>query len=396
MNIFYFSIVGNRIYLNPASSRWTILNYHSASNWRKIIRSVLTLNIISSLFKQRICSDELQFVRSPFLSCFDYLCLLTLPVVVVLLGFSYFSSATPPDLVMLIRCDIWFEIPSFTHPLEVVMLFGLIYGLKFLPLLTPLRGSNAVRFDIWFEIPSFTHPLEVVLLIRFVIWFEIPSFTHPLEVVTLFGLLYGLKFLPLLTPLEVVMLIQFDIWFEIPSFTHPLEVVMLFGLLYGLKFLHLLTPLEVVMLIRFDIWFEIPSFTHPPRGSNAVRFVIWFEIPSFTHPLEVVMLFGPENFEGDYYCHSLYILLEFKAFQKKYFLKLQVFQGLGIGFPSRSSNLYDPAPAGDITLYGPSQFGPSFPSFGLRVFAITFLRTKSPIRNTLWLMFLSCSLFIRC
>ena len=89
------------------------------------------------------------------------------------------------------------------------------------------------------------------MLIQCDIWFEIPSFTHPLEVVMLFGLLYGLKFLPLLT---------------------PLEVVMLFGLLYGLKFLPLLTPLELVMFIRFDIWFEIPSFTHPPRGSNAVRF----------------------------------------------------------------------------------------------------------------------------
>ena len=44
------------------------------------------------------------------------------------------------------------------------------------------------------------------------------------------------------------MLFGFDIWFEIPSFTHPLEVVMLFGLVYGLKFLPLLTLLEVVML----------------------------------------------------------------------------------------------------------------------------------------------------
>jgi hypothetical protein len=43
----------------------------------------------------------------------------------------------------------------------------------------------------------------------------------------LFGLIYGLKFLPLLT---------------------PLEVVMLFSLIYGLKFLPLLTPREVVML----------------------------------------------------------------------------------------------------------------------------------------------------
>jgi hypothetical protein len=59
---------------------------------------------------------------------------------------------------------------------------------------------------------------------------------------------------------------------------------MLFGLIYGLKFLHLLTPPEVVMFVRIDIQFEIPSFTHPPRGSNVVRFDIWFEIPSFTHP----------------------------------------------------------------------------------------------------------------
>ena len=40
---------------------------------------------------------------------------------------------------------------------------------------------------------------------------------------------------------------------EIPSFTHPLEVVMLFGLIYGLKFLPLLTPLEVVRLFGPEI-----------------------------------------------------------------------------------------------------------------------------------------------
>jgi hypothetical protein len=95
------------------------------------------------------------------------------------LVFAIFPSVTPPEVVMLVQFDIWFEIPSFTHPLEVVMLSDLIYGLKFLPLLTPLRGSNVIRFVIWFEIPSITHPLEVVML---------------------FGLIYGLKFLPLLTP----------------------------------------------------------------------------------------------------------------------------------------------------------------------------------------------------
>ena len=36
-------------------------------------------------------------------------------------------------------------------------------------------------FVIRFEIPSFTHPLEVVMLFGFVIRFEIPSFTHPLR-----------------------------------------------------------------------------------------------------------------------------------------------------------------------------------------------------------------------
>jgi hypothetical protein len=50
------------------------------------------------------------------------------------------------------------------------------------------------------EIPSFTHPPRGSNVIRIDIRFEIPSFTHPLEVVMLFGLIYGLKFLPLLTP----------------------------------------------------------------------------------------------------------------------------------------------------------------------------------------------------
>ena len=35
------------------------------------------------------------------------------------------------------------EMPSFTHP---------------------PRGSNFVRIEIWFEMSSFTHPLEVVML----------------------------------------------------------------------------------------------------------------------------------------------------------------------------------------------------------------------------------------
>ena len=153
-----FSMVENRIYLNPTSSRWTILNYHSAPNWKKIICSVLTLNIISSLFKQRICSDELQFVRSPCLSCFDFLCLLTLPVAVVLLGFCYFS---------------------FSYPSRSSNAYSVWYMVWNSFLYSPPRGSNTVRFDIWFEIPSFTHLLEVVML---------------------FGLLYGLKFLPLFTP----------------------------------------------------------------------------------------------------------------------------------------------------------------------------------------------------
>ena len=59
------------------------------------------------------------------------------------------------------------------------------------------------------------------MFIRFDIWFEIPASTHPLEEVVLFDLIYGLKFLPLLT---------------------PLEVVVLFSLIYGLQFLPLLTP----------------------------------------------------------------------------------------------------------------------------------------------------------
>ena len=53
---------------------------------------------------------------------------------------------------------------------------------------------------IFFEIPSVTHPRRGSGVIRFDIRFEIPFSTHPLEVVVLFGLIYSLKFLPLLTP----------------------------------------------------------------------------------------------------------------------------------------------------------------------------------------------------
>ncbi len=91
------------------------------------------------------------------------------------------------------------------------MLFGLIYGLKFLPLLTPLEIVVFIRFDIWFEMPSSTHSPRGSSVIRFEIWFEMPSSTHPPEVVVLFGLIYGLKCLPLLPPLEVVMLFGFEI-----------------------------------------------------------------------------------------------------------------------------------------------------------------------------------------
>jgi hypothetical protein len=70
-----------------------------------------------------------------------------------------------------------------------------------------------------------------------------------------------------------------------------------------------------------------------------VRIDIRFEILSFTHPLEVVMLFGPENSKVITITTVYTFYLNLKLFQKKYFLKLQVFQGLGIGFPSRSSNL---------------------------------------------------------
>jgi hypothetical protein len=62
-----------------------------------------------------------------------FLFLLVLPIEVVLLGFAPFS---------------------FSHPLEVVI-FSI---LKLSSFTHPLRGSNVVRFDIWFEIPSFTHP----------------------------------------------------------------------------------------------------------------------------------------------------------------------------------------------------------------------------------------------
>jgi hypothetical protein len=70
-----------------------------------------------------------------------------------------------------------------------------------------------------------------------------------------------------------------------------------------------------------------------------VRIDIRFEISSFTHLLEVVMLFGPKNSKVNTVAAVYTFYLNLKLFQKKYFLKLQVFQSLGIGFPSRSSNL---------------------------------------------------------
>ena len=71
-------------------------------------------------------------------------------------------------------------------PLDVVKLFSLI----FLSFLHFLSCSKPVQFYIF----SFTHPLEVVNLFGFFIF--IFFFTHPLEVVNLFGFI----FFPLLTP----------------------------------------------------------------------------------------------------------------------------------------------------------------------------------------------------
>ena len=46
--------------------------------------------------------------------------------------------------------------------------------------------------------------------------------------------------------------------------------------------------------------------------------------------------------------------------------------------PSKSSKKYAPVPALEVTRYGPSQFGPSFPHAGFFAEPTTFLNTWSP------------------
>ena len=61
---------------------------------------------------------------------------------------------------------------------------------------------------------------------------------------------------------------------------------------------------------------EIPFFTHPPKGSNVVWFDIRFEIPSFTHPPRGNNVVRSWKFKEKNYGCNIYIVFEFKIFQK--------------------------------------------------------------------------------